>query len=64
LQTSLKDQLKEPRMMGKAGDELRRQLGIVNAEIAKMAGLSTMATAPGAASPGGTSKPGWGIKPI
>jgi hypothetical protein len=64
LQSSLKDQLKEPRMMGKAGDELRRQLGIVNAEIAKMAGLSTMATAPGAASPGGTSKPGWGIKPI
>jgi len=55
LQTSLKDQLKEPRMMGKAGDELRRQLGIVNAEIAKMAGLSTMAVAPSAASPSGTS---------
>jgi len=55
LQTSLKDQLKEPRMMGKAGDDLRRQLAAVNAEIAKMAGLSTMATAPGAASPGGTS---------
>ena len=55
LQTSLKDQLKEPRMMGKAGDDARRQLGIVNAEIAKMAGLSTMAAAPGAASPGGTS---------
>jgi hypothetical protein len=59
LQTSLKDQLKEPRMMGKAGDDARRQLAIVNAEIAKMAGLSTMAVAPGAASPGGT-KPGWG----
>jgi hypothetical protein len=55
LQTSLKDQLKEPRMMGKAGDEARRQLGIVNAEIAKMAGLSTMTPAPGAGSPGGTS---------
>ena len=55
LQTSLKDQLKDPRMMGKAGDDLRRQLAAVNAEIAKMAGLSTMATAPGAASPGGTS---------
>jgi hypothetical protein len=57
LQTSLKDQLKEPRMMGKAGDDLRRQLAAVNAEIAKMAGLSTMATAPGAASPGGTRPP-------
>ena len=57
LQTSLKDQLKEPRMMGKAGDDLRRQLATVNAEIAKMAGLSTMAAAPGAASPGGTRPP-------
>ncbi len=27
-------------------------------------GLSTMSTAPSAASPSGTSKPGWGIKPI
>jgi hypothetical protein len=27
-------------------------------------GLDTIATAPGAASPGGTSKPGWGIKPL
>lgn len=57
LQTSLKDQLKDPRMMGKAGDSLRAQLAIVNAEIAKMAGLSTMAAAPGAASPGGTRPP-------
>lgn len=55
LQTSIKDQLKDPRMMGKAGDSLRGQLATVNAEIAKMAGLSTMATAPGAGSPGGTS---------
>ena len=55
LQTSLKDQLKEPRMMGKAGDDARRQLAIVNAEIAKMAGISTMMPAPGAGSPGGTS---------
>ena len=56
LQTSLQNQLKEsPMMMGRAGDDVRRQLAIVNAEIAKMAGISTMATAPGAASPGGTS---------
>lgn len=59
LQTSMKDQLKDPRMMGRAGDELRRQLSAVNAEIAKMADVSTMAAAPGASSPGGT-KPGWG----
>jgi hypothetical protein len=57
LQTSMKDQLKDPRMMGKAGDELRRQLAAVNAEIAKMAGLSTMAAAPSAASPSGTRPP-------
>jgi len=43
-------------MMGKAGDDARRQLGIVNAEIAKMAGISTMAPAPGAGSPGGTTR--------
>jgi hypothetical protein len=59
LQTSMKDQLKDPRMMGRAGDELRRQLSAVNAEIAKMADVGTIAAAPGASSPGGT-KPGWG----
>jgi len=56
LQTSMKDQLKDPRMMGRAGDELRRQLSAVNAEIAKMADVGTMAAAPGASSPGGTTR--------
>jgi hypothetical protein len=56
LQTSMKDQLKDPRMMGRAGDELRRQLSAINAEIAKMADVSTMAAAPGAAGPGGTTR--------
>jgi hypothetical protein len=56
LQTSMKDQLKDPRMMGRAGDELRRQLSAVNAEIAKMADVSTMAAAPGASGPGGTTR--------
>jgi hypothetical protein len=63
LQTSLKDQLKEPRMLGAAGDGLRRQLADVNAAIAQMAGLSTMATAPGASSPGGTMS-GWGTASV
>jgi hypothetical protein len=63
LQTSLKDQLKT--VFNKSDrQKIQTQLDQVNAEIAKMAGLSTMAAAPGAASPGGTSKPGWGIKPI
>lgn len=56
LQTSMKDQLKDPRMMGRAGDELRRQLSAVNAEIAKMADVGTIAAAPGASSPGGTTR--------
>ena len=60
LQTSLKDQLKEPGAMGKAGDPLRAQLARVNMAIAKMAGLDTMGAAPGAGSPGGTSTSGWG----
>lgn len=59
LQTSLKDQLKDPRMMGPKGDPLRAQLADVNSAIAKMAGLDTMAGAPGAQSPGGTMS-GWG----
>jgi hypothetical protein len=63
LQSSLKDQLKT--VFNKADrQKIQTQLDQVNTEIAKMAGLSTMAPAPGAASPGGTSKPGWGIKPI
>lgn len=53
LQTSLKDQLKDNRMIGKAGDPLRAQLAQVNMAIAQMAGLSTMGAAPGAAGPGG-----------
>jgi hypothetical protein len=53
LQTSLKDQLKDNRMIGKAGDPLRAQLAQVNMAVAQMAGLSTMGAAPGAAGPGG-----------
>lgn len=56
LQTSLKDQLKDPRMMGPSGDPIRSQLARVNAAIAQMAGLDTMAGAPGAGSPGGTTR--------
>jgi hypothetical protein len=59
LQTSIKDQLKDPGMIGAKGAQLRAQLAEVNAAIAKMAGVGTMAGAPGAASPGG-SAPGWG----
>ena len=33
-------------------------------EFGVLSGLSTMAPAPSAASPSGTSKPGWGIKPL
>jgi hypothetical protein len=57
LQTNLKDQLKEPALMGKAGDFLRAQLARVNTAIAQMAGLDTMSSAPGASSPGGTRPP-------
>ena len=53
LQTSLKDQLKDPRMLGPKGDPLRAQLAQVNGAIANMAGLGTMAGAPGVTSPGG-----------
>ena len=56
LQTSLKDQLKDPRMIGKGGDDLRRQLAAVNAAVAQMANLDTIGAAPGAASPGGTTR--------
>jgi hypothetical protein len=53
LQTSLKDQLKDPAMMGKAGASIRAQLAQVNAAVAQMAGLDTMGAAPGAGRPGG-----------
>lgn len=63
LQSSLKDQLKT--VFNKAERQrIQSQLDQVNAAVAKMAGLDTMAVAPGAAGPGGTSKPGWGIKPL
>ena len=39
---------------------INAQLSRVNSEIAKMAGLGTMSSAPGAAGPGGTSTTGWG----
>jgi hypothetical protein len=65
LQTSLKDQLKDPAMMGKAGAPLRAQLAQVNAAVAQMAGLDTMGAAPGAPKgPGGTNQQGWSIKPL
>jgi hypothetical protein len=58
LQTSLKDQLKEGRMMGSAGDPLRAQLAQVNRAIAQMAGLDTILGAPGAPQgPGGNRPP-------
>lgn len=53
LQTNLKDQLKDARMMGPKGDPIRAQLAQVNDAIAKMAGLGTMTGAPGVTSPGG-----------
>ena len=53
LQTNLKDQLKDPRMLGPKGDPLRAQLAQVNGAIANMAGLGTMTGAPGVTSPGG-----------
>jgi hypothetical protein len=53
LQTNLKDQLKDARMMGSKGDPIRAQLAQVNDAIAKMAGLGTMPGAPGVTSPGG-----------
>jgi hypothetical protein len=44
--------------------ELRaRKAGLTKA-LDEASGIGKMMPAPGAASPGGTSKPGWGIKPI
>lgn len=59
LQTSIQNQLKDPRMLGPKGDPLRAQLAEINARVAAMAGLGTMTGAPGAQSPGGTLT-GWG----
>jgi hypothetical protein len=57
LQTSLRDQLREGRMVGKAGDPLRAQLAQVNMAIAQMSGLDTILEAPGAPQgPGGTTR--------
>lgn len=59
LQASLQAQLKSMNQFDKAGRApYEQQLQIINAEIAKMAGLSTMPGAPGAASAGGTPPPG------
>jgi hypothetical protein len=57
LQSSKTTQLKTA--FGPEKRRLQNELAIIEAEIAQMAGVGTMATAPGASSPGGT-KPGWG----
>lgn len=57
LQSSISNELKNPLMMGPKGNALREQLRQVNAAIAKMAGLDTMAGAPSAPSPGGNRPP-------
>jgi hypothetical protein len=57
LQASKTTQLKNA--YGSDKRRLQSELAIIEAEIAKMAGISTMTPAPGASSPGGT-KPGWG----
>jgi hypothetical protein len=57
LQSSIAAQLKDPRMMGPKGDPLRQQLQQINAAIAQMAGIGTMAGAPSAPSPGGNRPP-------
>jgi hypothetical protein len=62
LQGAVASQLKNA--YGTERKRLQTQLEAINGEIAKMAGMSTMVPAPGAGSPGGTSKPGWGIKPL
>jgi hypothetical protein len=54
LQTNLKDQMKNV-FNSAERQKIQTQLNQVNAAIAKMAGLDTMAAAPGAGSPGGTS---------
>lgn len=59
LQTSVQAQLKSMNQFDKAGRApYEQQLQIINAEIAKMAGVGTIPGAPGAASAGGTPPPG------
>lgn len=55
LQTSKTAQLKNA--YGSDKKRLQGELATIDAEIAKMAGLDTMGTAPGAAGPGGTRPP-------
>lgn len=55
LQASKTTQLKNA--YGSDKKRLQGELAAIEAEIAKMAGLSTMSTAPGAGSPGGTRPP-------
>jgi hypothetical protein len=57
LQSSKTTQLKTA--FGPEKRRLQSELAVIEAEIAQMAGVGTMATAPGVSSPGGT-KPGWG----
>jgi hypothetical protein len=59
LQSGLQAQLKGMNQFDKAGRApYEQQLQIINAEIAKMAGVSTIPGAPGAANAGGTPPPG------
>ena len=55
LQASKTGQLKNA--YGSDKKRLQSELAVIEAEIAKMAGIGTMAAAPGAASPGGTRPP-------
>jgi predicted ATP-dependent serine protease len=57
LQSSKTTQLRTA--FGSDKRRLQSELAVIEAEIAQMAGVGTMAAAPGASSPGGT-KPGWG----
>jgi hypothetical protein len=57
LQSSKTTQLRTA--FGSEKRRLQSELAVIEAEIAQMAGVGTMAAAPGVSSPGGT-KPGWG----
>ena len=46
------------------GQQIEARQNAIYKQFGVLQGGGTMAPAPGAASPGGTSKPGWGIKPI
>jgi hypothetical protein len=59
LQTGIQAQLKSMNQFDKVGRApYEQQLQIINAEIAKLAGISTMPGAPGAAGAGGPPPPG------